>query len=517
MSQAQPHILIIELGSQVTSLIARVARDLGYRSAILDPKKARLWLLQNKPKAIILSGGKHSVYEKDAPRPPEEVLTAKTPEGKLTPILGICYGHQWIAHRLGGKVKEHTPEYARTTIEVCGMTPLFFSGTPPEQDVWMSHGDAVVELPPGFEVLARSRDGGTIAAMASDRCIGVQFHPEVSHTQYGKPLIENFIRRICECEPDWEETSVVTSIREYVLEQMRPEDIAIGLFSGGVDSTTLATALVPVLGKRLVGVVIDGGNLRENELDEIKRHAEFAGLQVRIIDVRTKLFEALKGITDGKEKRIRFQKVYVEAALSVAREVGATVIIQGTLAPDLIESGATGGDEIKRHHNVGADWGNLKQLHPLGELFKYEVRAIAAGLGLPESVSKRKPFPGPGDVIRVIGEWNPENAAVVVWAEARVDEILRKMLSPKEYEEISSQNVVAYFPTKTTGVKGDANVQTGFVAVRGVKTIDFMTAEGVEFPPEIRREIKRVLTKHPKIVRVFFDETDKPPATTEFE
>ena len=508
-----PKVLIIELGSQYTLLIERSLRELGVRSVILDPRRAQSFLRENRVKAIILSGGAASVYENDAPQPPEEVLSAQDKFGRMAAILGICYGMQWLALRFGGEVEPVTGnrEYGEASIEIRGVPNEFFSSTPQIQKVWMSHGDSVTVLPKGFHALAFSKDG-TIAAMHNRLIWGVQFHPEVTHTPHGKTMLANFLRA-AECEQDWTPSSIVTSIQDEIGSQLEGERAIFG-FSGGVDSTTVAAILSPVLGDRLRAITIDGGHLREGELEEIQAHAQAAGVDLHVIDARSEFNAVMADITDAEEKRRRFKQVYTSLFIQAAQDFGATTVLQGTLATDRIESGATGGAVIKSHHNVGLDMGNLKQLHPVGYLFKYEVRALSQEMGLPESVWARQPFPGPGLFIRIVGiPATPEKLELVRWADARVREIL---LHYGIYNQLS-QLVVAYVGTKTVGVKGDARVYGGAVVVRAVQTLDFMTAHGVHFSDEVEDEISATLTKHPEIVRVWFDPTKKPPATTEME
>lgn len=508
-----PNVAIIELGSQYTLLIERTLRELGVRSVILAPKRAANWLKKNPLKAIILSGGAASVYDNDAPIPPAEVLMLRQEYDQPIALLGICYGMQWLAHHLDGEVKAMSGnhEYGEASINLVGTPDGFFSGTPQNQIVWMSHGDSVVSLPQGFEILARS-DTDTIAAMRNGSVWGVLFHPEVTHTPHGKTMLTNFLR-FAGCENDWTPSSIVSTIQEEAVARLGGERIVFG-FSGGVDSTTLSAILSPVMKERLLAVTIDGGHLREGELEEIRKHAEVAHVNLRVMDARQEFSDVMVGVTDSEEKRRRFKKVYALLFVRAAEDFGATAVLQGTLAPDRIESGATGGAIIKSHHNVGLDMGKLSQFHPIDFLFKYEVRALAREIGLPESVWNRQPFPGPGLFLRVVGvPATPDKLVVVRWADARVREILTKH---DIYNQLS-QLVVAYIGVNTVGVKGDARAYGGAIVVRAVETLDFMTARGVHFSDEVEDEISSVLTRHPEIVRVWFDPTKKPPATTEME
>lgn len=508
-----PTVAIIELGSQYTLLIERTLRELSTRSVILDPKRAGKWLENHPVKAIILSGGKSSVYDKDAPQPPEQVLSITQDNQQPVAILGICYGMQWLTHRLGGEVKPvpGNREYGEAEITFEQPHHEMFNRTPQWQPVWMSHGDSVVVIPEGFKALAHTQSG-TIAAMSNGSLWGVQFHPEVTHTLYGKVMLANFLER-AKCERDWQPSSIVTSIQKSVSEQVGKGKAIFG-FSGGVDSTTVSAILAPILGKRLRAVTIDGGNLREGELDEIELNAKAAKVNLRIVNARGEFNQMMSKTIDAQEKRQRFKEVYKRILIREALEFGAEFVLQGTLAPDRIESGATGAAVIKSHHNVGLDMGSLIQLDPVAHLFKYEVRALAQEVGLPESVWSRQPFPGPGLFLRVVGTpATPDKLEIVRWADARVRDILTHH---GVYNQIS-QLVVAYIAANTVGVKGDGRVYGGAIVVRAVETPDFMTVRGVHLSDEIESEISTTLTKHRDIVRVWYDPTEKPPATTEME
>lgn len=509
-----PQLLIIENGSQLTRNIERVLRELGYRSAILPQGKARDYVKKFPIKGVILSGGAASVYEKDAPRPPQEIFRIKNSDGEPVPILGICYGMQWIAKHFGGKVIPDPSgrEYAKAELTIVRESALF-AGTPRKQTVWASHGDSVTRTPKGFAVVGKTKN--TIAAIADEkrRIFGVQFHPEMTHTRYGKTILNNFAKTICKCEKDWRPRSLVAEIQEQINNNLLKKEKAIIGFSGGVDSTTLAAIAAPVLKKRLLAVTIDAGNLRENELQEIRKHARAARIRHKVVNAQKLCIRTLSKTTGAEEKRKQFKKIYTAILLKESSAFGASVILQGTLAPDLIESGATGGAVIKSHHNVGLSFDRLKVIHPLESFFKYEVRALAKSIGLPQSVWGRQPFPGPGLFVRIIGApILSEMLEIVRWADARV----REILSQHSFNKNISQLVVARIG-KAVGVKGDARVYGEAIGVRAVKTVDFMTAEGILFPSALQKEISTALTKHPHITAVGFFPTDKPPQTTEFE
>lgn len=503
-------ILIIDLGSQYTLVIGRTLRELGYRSAILSPGKAESWLKNNRPKAVILSGGSASVYEESSPRPPKNIFRAGIP------ILGICYGMQWLAHTQGGSVVPHqeNKEYGKTIVRFDEKDKLF-RGAKKQSIVWASHGDSVERVPKGYKIIARSKDTSTIAAMANSqkRIWGVQFHPEVTHSREGKKVLLNFIEKIVKCERDWQVADIIDDIRNETARAAMGKRAIIG-FSGGVDSTTLSAVLSPVFRKNLLAVSIDTGALRRNELEEIMSNAKSAGVNLKIIKAASRFQKAIGKSTHSEIKRKKFKKLYGRILEEEARKFKADFIVQGSLATDIIESGSVGkADLIKSHHNIGLNL-KIKELHPFRNLFKYEVRELARQLKLPDSVSARQPFPGPGLFIRVIGEPpKRDKLEIVRWADGEVADILKKY---KLYNDVS-QLIVALDCHRTVGIKGDGRVYAYSVIVRAVETMDFMTAHGVQFPANVRKEISSAITRHPRIVRVFFDETDKPPATTEME
>lgn len=516
---ARPHILVVELGSQYTQVIGRSLRELKYRSAILDPKKAEAWIRKHEVKCVILSGGPHSVTDANAPKP-TEAMFALLREHKV-PVLGICFGMQWMAHQFGGTVENiETNREFGPAMAALDQNSLLFTGLKDEEEVWASHGDTVSTLPDGFEPIGWQTTSGAVTAMASKdgQFFGVQFHPEVTHTPSGKTILENFVSGIAGCEQDWDPTLMVEEIRRDLSELAQGDAKAIIGFSGGVDSTTLGAIASSVFGERLLAVAVDAGHLREGELDEVKRHARSAGLILRIVDARDKCLKALAWEIDSEKKRKAFTKIYEEAFAEVAAEFGATLFLQGTLAPDVIESGEDGRDLIKSHHNVKAKVEGCQSLHPIASLFKYEVREIAKSLGLPESVWSRQPFPGPGLTLRVVGAMVTEDAMAIV---RKADAIVTRVLKQHgEYSKVD-QLVVAMLCIKTTGVKGDARSYGFMIAVRGVITSDFMTAEGYDFPTAAKKEISREVTKLKlgpyDIVRVVWDTTDKPSGTTEYE
>ncbi len=505
-------ILVVDYGSQYTLVIGRTLRELGVRSVILPPNKADKWLRHNHPKAVVLSGSNWSVHWKGAPDLPASL--EKT--GKKYSVLGICYGMQLLAYRLRGKVAApHAHrEYGPAVAVVDTRCPLF-QGVSKKTKVWASHGDTVTKLPKGFTAIATS---GGVAAMTDkkNRVLGVQFHPEVNDTKEGKKILQNFIA-LANCKKDWNPINLIHEIQNEVREIVKKskENKVILGFSGGVDSTTLARILAPVLKNRLICVAIDTGGVREGEFEEIKRNAKSARIKKLVIVRAEKDFiKNIRTTIDGEEKRKKFREVYQRIFEREIKKHKARFIVQGTLATDIIESGHAGKSAmIKTHHNVGLNW-KVQDLHPLRNLFKYEVRELARVLKLPREVYERNPFPGPGLFLRIVGTpVSEEKLELVRQADKAVVDILAKHDLAKDI----SQLIVALFGVNSVGVKGDERVYGHSLAIRAVQTSDFMTVKGYHFPPEVADEITSALTKHRGIVRVFFDMTPKPPATTEFE
>ena len=512
-----PQVLIIDCGSQLTLVIARTIEELGVRCKTLYPEKVEAWLARNTPKAIIISGSDASVYDEDAPQIPQAVLDTGVP------ILGICYGMQWLAKYFGGAVTRHMKDkgYGEAFLYLLKPDdPLFRSSNYLPQTVWESHGDSVTELPPGFHatgVFMVGQDRSEVIAAMVDphrRIWGVQFHPEVEHTVNGKVMLSNFLFDIASCEKDWNVQDVIASIREKMKEI--PEDArCVIAFSGGVDSTVLAAIAGQVLGDRLLAVTIDTGGLRKGELEEIRENAKVARVRLKIVRAGKRFERAIGGIQNSEAKRKCFKRIYSRILAEEGRRFGATYLLQGTIATDLIESGAAGKAAlIKSHHNVGLTVNGLKQMTYLDGLFKYEVRALARTLGLPPSVSERQPFPGPGMWIRIRGA--PATLKRIRILRFADDAVRQVLVRHGVYADVS-QLVVALNCTKAVGVKGDERAYGYTVDIRAVRTSDFMTARGVWFSEEVVREICRAVTRHPKIVHAAFYPTDKPPATMEFE
>lgn len=506
-------IIIIDLGSQYTLVISRVLRELGVRSVILSPEKAKSFNLSTV-KGIILSGGDKSVCDIDAPAPPLHIFHE---EHRHIPLLGICYGMQYIAYYYNGGrdvIKGDNKNYGESYVafEEDPLTVGLFTDV-----VWASHSDNVVSTPDGFNIIARYDDehAGIAGISSTEHNIwGIQFHPEVTHTVNGKQLLRNFLFGICKCEKDWKPADIVDELRDKAHYAVGNNKCVLG-FSGGVDSTTLAAIVAPVFKERVRGICIDTGGLRMHELDEIEEHANAAGIDLTTIHAEFQFRQALKDITDAEHKRKNFKALYREIFKSTAERLGAGYIIQGSIAPDVIESGAVGSAAlIKSHHNIGHTWDELTEVPLMSNLFKYEVRELAKFLNLPDSVVYRHPFPGPGLFLRIIGApITPERLDIVRVATQQATLILQ---SEGIYDKIS-QLVVALMCINTVGIKGDKRTYGPSIVVRAVETQDFMTVKGFQIPDHIRRRIASEISKHPDISRVWFDEMDKPPATVEFE
>ncbi len=517
-------ILILDFGSQYTQLIARRVREIGVYCEIhpWDMEEADLRVFH--PHGIILSGGPETVTEGEtAPAAPALVFELGVP------VLGICYGMQTMAAQLGGKVETSSHhEYGYAQVRARGHTRLLkdIEDHTSEDgygllDVWMSHGDRVVELPPGFRLMA-STDSAPIAGMADDErgFYGVQFHPEVTHTRQGGRILQRFILDICGCEALWTPGNIVEESIKAVREQVGDEEVLLGL-SGGVDSSVVAALLHKAIGDQLTCVFVDTGLLRYQEGDQVMAtFAEHMGVRVIRVDAEKRFLDALGSESDPEKKRKIIGNLFVEVFEEEAnRLANAQWLAQGTIYPDVIESaGAKTGKAhlIKSHHNVGGlpEHMKLKLLEPLRELFKDEVRKLGVELGLPYDMVYRHPFPGPGLGVRILGEVKKEYADILRLADHIFIEELRK----HDLYDKTSQAFAVFLPVKSVGVTGDGRRYDYVVALRAVETIDFMTARWAHLPYDFLDHVsRRIVNEIAGISRVVYDVTGKPPGTIEWE
>lgn len=511
-------ILIIDFGSQVTQLIARRVREAGVYCEIHPFNNALTAFDRLAPKGIILSGGPNSVYWTDAPRVPARILESKLP------ILGICYGNQSLVVQSGGEVEGgHAAEFGRAEIEIVDDCPLFEGiwRKGARDEVWMSHGDKITKVPPGFRVVARS-DNAPYAVIANDeaRRYGVLFHPEVVHTPRGAELLRNFVHRIAGAGGDWTMRAFRQAEIAKIRAQVGASKVICGL-SGGVDSAVAAVLIHEAIGNQLTCIFVDHGLLRHNEADEVVRLFRGAyNIPLVHVDASDRFLAALDGVTDPERKRKIIGGLFIEVFEAEARKIGgADFLAQGTLYPDVIESVSfTGGPSvtIKSHHNVGGlpERMNLKLVEPLRELFKDEVRVLGRELGLPEAFVGRHPFPGPGLAIRCPGGITPEKLEILRKADAiYLDEIRKAGL----YDTIW-QAFAVLLPVRTVGVMGDARTYDHVCALRAVTSTDGMTADYFPFPHDVLgRTATRIVNEVKGINRVVYDITSKPPGTIEWE
>ena len=516
-------VLILDFGAQYTQLIARRVRELGVYSEIYACDVDAEQIKRFAPKAIILSGGPESVYDTKGHEAPPEVFSAGVP------VLGICYGMQTMAAQLGGQVESSTHrEFGAAQVRPTTGSRLL-DGLEDNRDaqgrrvldVWMSHGDHVIAVPPGFKVIGSS-DNAPLAAMADEsrRFYAVQFHPEVTHTLQGGEILRRFVREIAECSANWATGNIIEDSVARIRAQVGTDKVLLGL-SGGVDSSVLAALLHRAIGTQLTCVFVDHGLLRLGEGDQVMAtFAEHMGVRVIRVDAEQRFLAALAGEADPEKKRKIIGRMFVEVFDEEAAKLeDVKWLAQGTIYPDVIESaGAKTGKAhvIKSHHNVGGlpQHMKLKLLEPLRELFKDEVRKLGLELGLPADMVHRHPFPGPGLGVRILGEIHKAHADLLRRADAIFIEELRRH---DLYDKVS-QAFAVFLPVRSVGVMGDGRRYDHVVALRAVETIDFMTARWARLPYEfLDRVVHRVINEVPGISRVVYDISGKPPATIEWE
>ncbi len=522
---AHDTIVILDYGSQYAQLIARRVREAHVFCQILSWRAPADEVLALSPRGFILSGGPSSVYDPDAPRLPDYILDSGLP------VLGICYGMQLLAHRLGGRVasSQHR-EYGPAQLQVAEPGDPLFAGIPADGEaagvtqlrVWMSHGDRVDALPPGFRPLAHTANAPLAAAADPARGLyAVQFHPEVTHTPLGRQLLSNFVHHICGCRADWTPVSFIEETTDALREQIGAGRVVLGL-SGGLDSAVAAGLLHRAVGDQLICIFVDHGLLRRGEADQVIRaFRQEQGMTLVAVNAVEEVLEALAGVTEPETKRRIIGEKFVRLFEREARRLGQIDFLgQGTIYPDVIESASRDRPEaqtIKTHHNVGglpADM-HLKLVEPLRWLFKDEVRRIGAALGLPDAILWRQPFPGPGLAIRCLGE--------VTWARLErlraADAIfLEELAGASMLRDETQQAFCVLLPVRSVGVMGDGRTYEEVVAVRAVTTEDFMTADWARLPYELLARVsRRIVNEVAGVNRVVYDVTSKPPGTIEWE
>lgn len=503
-------IVILNFGAQYNQLIARRVRETGVYSELLAPTSSLEKIKGDGLSGIILSGGPDSVYNEDARTCLEGVYTLGVP------VLGICYGMQLMSTHFGGNVgSAPTREY--------GKTKTYFDESPlfkgiPESITWMSHNDSVLTCPNGFKVISRT-DGCDICGIEDEihQLYGVQFHPEVAHTEYCAQFFSNFVHDICGCKGDWSMDSLANELIEEIRTQVGDGRVVAGL-SGGVDSSVAATLVHKAIGDRLTCIFVDHGLLRLNEADEVMNfYRNEIGLNVIEVDAKDRFLSKLAGVSEPERKRKIIGEEFIRVFEDEAKKIGADYLLQGTIYPDVIESGVGGASVIKSHHNVGGlpeDISFKGLVEPLRKLFKDEVRRLGESLGMPAPLIWRQPFPGPGLAIRILGEITEEKLDIL----RRSDFILRDEIAKAGLDRSIWQYFTVFTGMRSVGVMGDLRTYDYAIGVRAVVSTDAMTVEFAELPYSLLRRISsRIIAETPHVNRVVLDITDKPPGTIEWE
>ena len=508
-------ILIIDFGSQYNQLIARRVRE-NRVYCLIEPPTIKVSAIRRlEPEGIILSGGPSSIYEKNSPKIDPEVFKMDIP------ILGICYGMQFMVAALGGSVKRAARrEYGFAELNIKNQTGIF-EGIQKNTQCWMSHGDSIEQLPDGFKI-SGSTENTSVAAAAhrSRRLIGVQFHPEVAHTPMGKKMLQNFLFGVCGCKRSWSMKSFAREAVESIRQAVGDKKVILGL-SGGVDSSVTAMLLHKSIHNQLTCIFVDNGLLRKNEAGKLKMTLrQHLNINIHFVNARSRFLNALAGVTDPEKKRKIIGRIFMEVFEAEAKKIkGAEFLAQGTLYPDVIESmSAFGGPTsvIKSHHNVGGlpKKMKLKLIEPLRHLFKDEVRLLGKELGLPDDLVWRQPFPGPGLAVRVLGEVTGKRLQIL----REVDDLLLEEIKNAGYYKKLWQSFAVLLPLKSVGVMGDQRTYEHIIAIRAVNSKDAMTADWAKLPHKLLGKISnRIINEVDGVNRVVYDISSKPPSTIEWE
>ncbi|MEF2806586.1 MAG: glutamine-hydrolyzing GMP synthase [Massilistercora timonensis] len=510
-------VIVLDFGGQYNQLVARRVRESQVYCEIYSYKTDLETIKKKNPKGIILTGGPNSCYLEDSPTYSRELFELGIP------VLGLCYGAQLMMHVLGGKVERaDVREYGKTEVLVDKQDSRIFENVSPKTICWMSHFDYISRIAPGFEITAHTADCPVAAAENAEKQLyAIQFHPEVLHTAEGSKMLYNFVRNVCGCAGDWRMDSFVENSIQEIREKVGNGKVLLAL-SGGVDSSVAAGLLSKAIGKQLTCVFVDHGLLRKNEGDEVEAVFGPTGdfdLNFIRVNAQERYYQKLAGVTDPEQKRKIIGEEFIRVFEEEAKKIGAVdFLAQGTIYPDVVESGLGGESAvIKSHHNVGGlpDFVDFKEIiEPLRDLFKDEVRSAGLELGLPRELVFRQPFPGPGLGVRIVGEVTAEKVRIVQDADA----IYREEIANAGMDQEINQYFAALTNMRSVGVMGDERTYDYAVALRAVKTIDFMTAEAAEIPFEVLQKVmSRIINEVKGVNRVFYDLTSKPPGTIEFE
>jgi len=508
-------VLVLDFGGQYCHLIGRRVRENNVYSEIVShditPDEIEKYKQKFNIKGLILSGGPQSVYEKDAPKLDPDILDLGLP------VLGLCYGHQLLAYLAHGSVKSGGKEFG-ITIATVDRAVGVLEGLSRQEKVWMSHGDTVFSLPPDYETLAHTENTPIAAFRHKQKPIyGLQWHPEVVHTANGMKMLQNFLFKVCWCQPNWTMEDFIERATAEVKQQMGNKKAIIAL-SGGIDSSTATAITAKAIGKNLTAVFVDHGFMREGEPEFVQRTFQKFPINFTTVNARARFLEKLRGVVDPESKRKIIGEEFIRVFEEEARKTGADYLVQGTIYPDRIESGFRKfSDKIKTHHNVAGLPTKMEFkgiVEPLRDLYKDEVRQVAQKLGLPSQIVLRQPFPGPGLAVRIVGEVTEEKLEI----ERKADKIVTDEIEKSGLKDNLWQYFAVLTDTKSTGVKGDARAYGYTVAVRAMESREAMTASFAKIPHEVLEKIStRITNEIPQVTRVVYDITHKPPSTIEWE